>query len=378
MMTFFMLIMIIETISTDMTRPVRLAYAPPATQSRLLQHINTPSSPEHRILSGEKFTVLMKTIPRSVYFDYQERMQSAKNDHMIVLSESGIGAPEPNTPSRVIHAVEDYNYFKYDNTSLWSPGIRWVPDYRAGAEGLSDNRNSGRVYLRAAAFCQGFGTSLLDELKGALFKVMDLVGRASPALAPYLAPTAGVVKGIFLIINKLESQGMGNEIMRTSELSLWPIGTGDQAGYPALRRGSYVLFFEDVYLENLELNLDNIVVGTSARVERIPPYLVIDILGGLLALPSAPSENQLSASQGLDILEKYDSKFRIPAKDEPSETGKLIEGLIKIGESSYQVSLITRFLYLKTLANPLPTQVARLEELREMLQSDFSGINWNL
>jgi len=171
---------------------------------------------------------------------------------------------------------------------------------------------------------------------------------------------------------------MGHEIMRTSELSLWPIGTGDQAGYPALRRGSYVLFFEDVYLENLELNLDNIVVGTSARVERIPPHLVIDILGGLLALPSAPSENQLSASQGLDILEKYDSKFRIPAKDEPSETGKLIEGLIKIGESSYQVSLIKRFLYLKTLANPLPTQVARLEELREMLQSDFSGINWNL
>ncbi len=344
----------------------------------MLEPINAPSSPEHRIHSGEKFTVLMKTIPRSIYSDYHERMMSTKNDHMIVLSESGIGAPEPNTPSRVIHAVENYDYFMSDNTNLWSPGIRWVPDYRTGAEGLSDTRNSGRVYLRAAAFCQGFGTSLLEELKGALFKAMDLVGRASPALAPYLAPTSAVVKGIFLIIDKLESQRMTHEIMRTAELSLWPTGTGDQAGYPALRRGSYILFFEDVYLENLELNIDNIVVGSAARAERIPPYVVIDILGGLLPLPSAPSEKQLSSGQGLDILEKYDSKFRIPSKDQPTETGQLVEGLIKIGESAYQISLIKRFLYLKSLANPLPSQVARLEELRELLQTDFSGLNWNL
>jgi len=343
----------------------------------MLQHVNAPSTPEHKISSGEKFTVLMKTIPKSIYHDYHERMQSTRNDHMIVLSESGIGAPDPNTPNRVIHAVENYNYFTSDNTSLWAPGIRWVPDYRAGAEGLSDNRNSGRVYLRAAAFCQGFGPSLLDELKSALFKAMDLVGRASPALAPYLAPTSGVVNATFLIIDKLQSQQMGNEIMRTAELSLWPVGTGDQAGYPALRRGSYILFFEDVYLENLELNLDNIVVGSHARVERIPPYVVIDILGGLLPLPSAPSDKQLSSAQGLDILEKYDSKFRIPNKDQPSETSNLIEGLIKIGESAYQVSLINRFLYLKSLASPLPSQVARLDELREQLQFNFSGINWN-
>jgi len=115
-----------------------------------------------------------------------------------------------------------------------------------------------------------------------------------------------------------------------------------EALFKAMDGGSYILFFEDVYHENLEFNLDNIVVDTSARVENIPPYLVIDILGGLLALPSAPSEKQLSASQGLDILEKYDSKFHIPTKDQPSETEKLIEDLIKIGESSCQVSLIKR------------------------------------
>lgn len=360
-----------------MARATRVAYAPPANHSRSLQDINLPSSLEHHILSGEKFTVLMKTIHSSIYSNYKTRMESQRNDHMIVLSESGIGAPEPNTPNRVIHTVETYDYYAYDNTSIWSPGIRWVPDYRAGAEGGSDNRNSGRVYLRAAAFCQDFGPSLLDEVKGALLNVMELVGRASPSLAPYLAPTSAAVNGIFLIIDKLESLRMRNEIMRTAELSLWPVGTGDQAGYPALRRGSYILFFEDVYLENLELNIDNIVVGNQARAERIPPYVVIDILGGLLPLPSAPSEKQLSSAQGLDILEKYDSRFRIPKRDQLSDTAKLLEGVTKIGESAYQVSLINRFLYLKSLPNALPSQASRLEELRSQLQREFSGVNWN-
>jgi hypothetical protein len=319
----------------------------------------------------------MKTVPKSVYGSYHERMMSAKNDHMIVLSESGIGDEEPNTPSRVIHAVEDYNYFTHDVISLWSPGIRWVPDYRSGSEGVSDNLNSGRVYLRAATFCQRFGPSPLDEIKKALLAAVNLVGRASPALAPYLTPTLEAVTGIFLLIDKFQNQRMNHEIMRTAELSLWPVGIGDQAGYPSLRRGSYVLFFENVYLENLELDMNNVVVGTSQRVEVIPPYVVIDILGGLLSLPSAPNEERLSSAQGLDILEKYDSKFRIPSKDQLSAGKDLIDGLQKIGEAAYKVSLIKRFLYLKSLPQPLPTQVARLEELREHLHTDFPGINWN-
>jgi hypothetical protein len=356
--------------------PHRIAYAPPSNGARPLEPVYSLASNEHIIHSGDGFTILLKTISSNILTTYPTIAKKGSS-HMIVLSESGIGAPTPNTPSRVVHSVETLPYYSRDITSLWSPGIKWVPDYRASSEGVSNTENSGRLYLRVATFCEQFNQEVLDEVKVTLSKVSELVGRASPALAPYLMPANIILDSVFSIIDKLASPRLRDLVLRTEELSLWPVKNEQfEAGYAPLRFGSYIFFFDQVYIENLELDSANVVQPTANRVQPYPPYVVIDLVEGLLPLPSQPSEKQLSAAQGLDILEKFDSRFRIPSKENPSDPSKILDGMLSIGESAYNVSLIKRFLYLKSLNSPLPSQQRRLEELKLQLRDLFPGVEW--
>ena len=251
-----------------------------------------------------------------------------------------------------------------------------MPDYRAGAEGVSTTENTGRVYLRGSAFCEKFGPDAVDGLKTALAKVLDLVGRTTPSLVPYIHPTQAALDGLFLIINKLRAPHLSREIIRTPELALWPAGTGGGAGFAPLRFGSYVLFFGEASIEDLILDDDN-VVGSSQGHQEVPPNLVITIVEGLIPLPSAPSESQLSKAQGIDILEKYNSSFRIPSRNTISDASVMLDGISSIGESAYQISLIKRFLYLKTLGNNrLQSQQRRYLELKSKLEGLFPGVGW--
>ena len=103
---------------------VEYAYAPPATGARPLELVNSTPDNSHTIKSGDQFTILLKTISNNLYSTYSEKMKSGYNNRMIVLSESGIGAPAFNAPSQIIHSVEDYDYYSDNVTSLWSPGIK--------------------------------------------------------------------------------------------------------------------------------------------------------------------------------------------------------------------------------------------------------------
>lgn len=355
---------------------VKYAYAPPATGARPLELVNSTPDNSHTIKSGDQFTILLKTISNNLYSTYSEKMKSGYNNRMIVLSESGIGAPAFNAPSQIIHSVEEYDYYSDNVTSLWSPGIKWVPDYRAGAEGVSSTENTGRVYLRGSAFCQKFGPDTVDDFKTALAKVLNLVGRTTPTLVPYILPTQAALDGLFLIINKLREPRFSQQIIRTPELALWPAGTGGGAGFAPLRLGSYVLFFGEASIENLVLDGDNI-VRPSQDHQEVPPNLVITIVEGLLPLPSAPSESQLSKAQGIDILEKYNSNFRVPSKSTISDASIMLDGISSIGESAYQISLIKRFMYLKALGNNrLESQERRYAELKTRLVGLFPSVGW--
>ncbi len=322
------------------------------------------------IQPGDDFTVQATTISQSILEVYGQKMKKQQfgNDYFILMSHFGIGSNQGELPSNTINLVEPCAQIRANILSFWGENIRWIQDYRdRGRDG-----NAGRVYIGTSAFCQGIGPTPLEAIRKTFQEVTSLVGRFSPALAPYVSVANQALDGVVRIADKLKRNP--GEIV-TSRITLYPETMGTlPAGNAYLQRGSYVLFFDETPIDHLFLTPSGEVVANNQFEGTIPPYVVVNIVDGLI---DAPDSEALDKSVALDLIEKYDSRFGLPrhASDTGSGTS-LNEGLATIGKSYRVLAMLHRFAELNGKPDPLASEQARISKLRQELQAEFPTLTF--
>ncbi len=342
-----------------MPRIARAHSADPGEAPRPLRSPYEPHAPD-LILPGEDFSVRATTISKSILDEFGEKMKRGRygNDYFVLMSHFGIGSNQGKMPSNTINLVEPCDVIDGNILSFWGENIRWIQDYRdRGSDG-----NAGRVFIGTSAFCQGIG-SPLDPVRRAFQEVCNLVGRFAPVLTPYTSIASQALKGVVRIADKIV-RNRGEVV--TASLSLYPHGMGSlPAGDAVLQRGSYVFFFRETDLDHLFLTDSGEVVASRARQDTVPPYVVVNIVNGLV---DAPDTAMLDKAVALDILEKYDSRFRLPRHAEETGSGaEFREGLEAMGRAYRLAAMLRRYGELKDRPNLLATERTRLEALREEL-----------
>lgn len=329
------------------------------------------ASPADLILPGEDFTVRITTISKSILDDYGDVMQRGgrwHNDHFVLMSHFGIGSNQSEMPSTAINYVEACDQIGDNILSFWGENIRWIEDYRDGGS----SSNAGRVYIGTSAFCQNLGPSPLQSIRNTFTEVAKLVGRFAPALAPYASTASSVLGGVVNLADKLR-RNPGE--VKTSQLSLYPATQGSlPPGDAYLQRGSYVFFFENVDTSDLFLTPSGEVVARQGFSGRIPPYVVINIVGDLV---DAPATELLDRSVALDLLEKYDTRFGLPRHGGQEDMGSgtaLQEGLQTIGKAYRLQAKLQRLTDLRDRPSLLPSEAARIQRLVQELQSAFPSL----
>ena len=288
----------------------------------------------HLIKPGEDFTVRLTTISKSVLDRYRDRMCAGKygNEYFCLLSQFGIGSNGGEKPSTSINYVAKQDSLSHDVLSLWGENIRFIRDYRdRGSDG-----NTGKIYVGTSAFCQGIGRSSLEDIREAYNQVTSIVGRFAPWLTPYTTVGGLAVDGVSTILKKLRDNK--SECIE-SALSLYP-GSVDSPlpfGDAYLQRGSFIFFYEDLSsseVSELYLSRTGQIVSRSSNSTRVPPYVVINIVEGVI---DGPSEI-LSRAAAVDILEKYQKQYSLDSNTAASSMNLLLEGLQKIGDSYYYIA----------------------------------------
>ena len=349
-----------------------IAWAPIGSSDETVQ-LSSPyiRHDSHLIKPGEDFTVRLTTISRSVLDQYRDLMYAGRygNHFFCLLSQFGIGSNGGEKPSTSINYVARQDSLSHDILSLWGENIRFIKDYRdQGSDG-----SAGRVFIGTSAFCQGIGSSSLDNIREAYNQVTSVVGRFAPWLAPYTTVGSLAVDGVSTILKKLRDNK--SECVE-SNLSLYP-GSIDRPlpfGDAYLQRGTYIFFYEDLStseVSELFLARTGQIVARSNSSTRIPPYVVINIVEGII---DAPSEI-ISRAAAVDILEKYQKQYSLDPNNGTSSMNVLLEGLQKIGDSYYYISQINRFRELTSKGDHRSErETARMNEIKAEIEARFSQI----
>ncbi|MCS5699498.1 hypothetical protein NZK32_10655, partial [Cyanobium sp. FGCU-52] len=257
----------------------------------------------------------------------------------------------------------------HDILSLWGENIRFIKDYRdSGTDG-----STGRIFIGTSAFCQGIGRSSLDNIREAYNQVSSIIGRFAPWLTPYTTVGSLAVDGVSTILKKLRDNK--SECIE-SNLSLYP-GSIDRPlpfGDAYLQRGSFLFFYEDLSdseVSELFLARTGQIVTRSNNSTRIPPYVVINIVEGVV---DAPSEI-ISRAAAVDILEKYQKQYSLDPNSGTSSMNLLLEGLQKIGDSYYYISQINRYRELASKGDRRSErETARMNEIKTEIENRFAQI----
>jgi hypothetical protein len=349
-----------------------IAWAPIGSSDETVQ-LSSPyiRHDSHLIKPGEDFTVRLTTISKSVLDKYRDLMYAGRygNDFFCLLSQFGIGSNGGEKPSTSINYVARQDSLSHDILSLWGENIRFIKDYRdQGSDG-----SAGRVFIGTSAFCQGIGRSSLDNIREAYNQVASVVGRFAPWLTPYTTVGSLAVDGVSTILKKLRDNK--SECVE-SNISLYP-GSIDRPlpfGDAYLQRGTYIFFYEDLSaseVSELFLARTGQIVARSNSSTRIPPYVVINIVEGII---DAPSEI-ISRAAAVDILEKYQKQYSLDPNNGTSSMNVLLEGLQKIGDSYYYISQINRFRELASKRDHRSErETARMNEIKAEIEARFSQI----
>jgi hypothetical protein len=285
------------------------------------------------ILAAEDFTVSINTISDQLYKKYANYYKARQygNNYFAVMSQMGLGDAEK--PILKAHYLEHIDRISSVIRSIWAENVAVVEDFQK-------DEKSERLYLAFSSFCQGLGRSPLEQVVDAFKQVNKIVGGAFPSLIPYTSIGTTALEGASYIVNTILDDQYKPQV-KTVEFTLYPAqkDSSPNIGEAPLQTGAYVLFFEEVNLDHLQMEGDGTV--TSIHNELVSPYIVINIEKGKKLAPG-----QIEKQLAIELLETYNKSYG----------GKLIENgvsasyfdaLEELGKTLQLASTIKRYSELK-------------------------------
>ncbi|HAC63416.1 MAG TPA: hypothetical protein DCF68_07715 [Cyanothece sp. UBA12306] len=318
---------------------------------------------------AEDFTVSINYISHQLFTKYRDHYLARQfdNDYFALLSQIGIG--DVKKPIIKVHYLEhlDVVEAKQNLETIWAENVIIVEDF---LKNFSKNQEYERIYLSFSAFCQGLGdrSNFLDVFS-ALNVVASLVGAAFPSLVPFTALGTRAIEGVNNLIKTVLLPEFQSQV-KTVDFAFYPT-TKDEAankGEAPLQTGAYAFFFEEVELENLEMDIDGSI--HSLNGEDVIPYIVINIKKEKDLAPGS-----IEAGLAAEVLETYGqlSNYPLTAKN---AKGDYFRALTELGKTIRLASDVERYFDLKSKgASATIAEAERMEilaqRLQEVLGTDF-------
>jgi hypothetical protein len=312
------------------------------------------------IAAAEDFTISVNTIPLQLYTAYKDHYRAGQweNNYFAVVSQMGLGDVEK--PILKAHYINHIDSMISDETSIWAENVAVVEDFQK-------DKKSQRLYLSFSSFCQGLGTSTLDQVTGSLLQVAQSVGGAFPSLVPYTTLGGLAVEGINNIVKTILDAQFKPQV-RTATFSLYPADKNlpPAIGEAPLQTGAYAFFFEKVELKQLRMENDGTI--TSTQNQPVSPYIVVNIKKGITLAPS-----QIEKNLATEVLEAYNRTSGYPLT--PSNTIiPYFEALGELGKTIHLASSTKRYFELKQKSDHLTeAEVKRLETLLAFLKENLNN-----
>lgn len=311
---------------------------------------------------AEDFTVSVNYISQQLFTKYQEHYLARRfgNDYFALLSQVGIGDVEK--PIIKVHYLEhiDEVEAKQDLETIWAENVIIVEDF---LKNFSKNQEYERIYLSFSAFCQGLGDrNNFSNVFSALKEVASLVGAAFPSLVPFTALGTRAIEGVNDLIKTVLLPEYQSQV-KTVEFAFYPT-TKDEAankGEAPLQTGAYAFFFEEVELENLEMEIDGSI--HSVNGEDVSPYIVINIKKEKDLAPGS-----IEAGLAAEVLETYGqlSSYPLTAKN---AKGDYFRSLTELGKTIRLASDVERYFDLKSKGGSVTiAEAERMQILAQRLQ----------
>ena len=321
---------------------------------------------DQAIHAAEDFTVRITTISQQLYTKYKQDYKAGQfnNDYFVLLSQTGLG--NESKPNLRLNYVEHIGSIEQDILNLWAENIRAVEDYRDQKQG--EGGKAGRLYLSFHSYCQGIGSSSLDDIKNVGAEIIHLTGLFAPILAPYTAAASVALKGIGSIIDKFMRRRFQSE-RKSAGINLYPFLDDGflPSGDAYLHTGSYIMFFEPTDITGLSLDESGIVISSNSQ--PVNPYIVVNITKGITLAP-----DQLDIGVTQEILEKYQSNYGYPLPESQQNNG-YVDGLKQLGESYRWVKKIERYYQLKKKgADRKPAEISKMDELAKEIKEQFPDL----
>jgi hypothetical protein len=354
-----------------MSNPIKVARTPfTPTKNNihtgpLLDPFQLDPDPGAIIRPAEDFTITINTLSQTLYTRYKDNYLAGKydNDHFILLSRIGIG--DQTQPITKLNFLEHINDMNRDYTDIWAENVAIIEDYRK-------DDSAQRIFLSFHAFCQDLGETNLTDMKSAGDRILKLTGSIFPTLMPFTSIGQTVVNGVQNMFSKL-SQKSGE--CKKVEFSLYPVvdSTEQIRGEAPLQEGSYVIFFEDTAIDNLELDSSGIVRSSTST--PIPPYLVINIKKGKRTAPG-----NLNVSTATEILSHHQKTYSylLPGSSAASQGGSegFLDALEEFGSSQRIVQSLQRYYQLKGKDLRTIAEDLKFKDLLTTLKTHFNNPNW--
>lgn len=311
---------------------------------------------------AEDFTVSINYISHQLFTKYQDHYLARRfgNDYFALLSQIGIGDVEK--PIIKVHYLEhiDVVEAKKDLETIWAENVIIVEDF---LKNFSKNQEYERIYLSFSAFCQGLGdrNNFLNVFS-ALNEVASLVGAAFPSFVPFTTTGTKAIKGVNDLIKTVLLPEFQSQV-KTVDFAFYPT-TKDEAankGEAPLQTGAYAFFFEEVNLENLEMDIDGSIHSLDG--EDVSPYIIINIKKEKDLAPGS-----IEATLAAEVLETYGqlSSYPLTAKN---AKGNYFKALAELGKTIRLASDVERYFDLKSKgASVSITEAERMQILAERLQ----------
>jgi hypothetical protein len=314
------------------------------------------------ISAAEDFTISINTIALQLYTKYKEHYLAGQwdNDYFAIVSQMGLGNTEkPILKAHYLNHINNMREdFMSDETTIWAENVAAIEDFQK-------DKKSQRLYLSFSSFCQGLGSSTLEQVTGALGQISQQVGAAFPSLVPFTTLGGVALAGVNNIVKTIVEARFKPQI-KTATFGLYPSDFNEHPviGEAPLQTGAYAFFFERVELNNLRMERDGTI--TSTRNQPVSPYIVVNIKKGITLAPE-----QIEKKLATEVLEAYNKTTNYPLSPTNATVG-YFEALEELGKSIRLGAFTKRYFELKHKGNQISEpEKKRLEVLVQYLKENL-------